>query len=312
MKRPEGFDPRDEAELRPKSDRRSDRSPGEPARKPAHPSPEGAREPSTPRKRRTPADPAARQARSAARLRRRAELEEVRRFTRRSRHRRVVWAISVGTVAILLGLIAVAVWSPLLALREIRVVGTSAVNPDEVSAAASSQLGTPLALLNEDQLREALAGFPLIQSYSTELLPPGTWVIHVTERAAIAVIGQQDQFVSIDPVGVTIHTFDSVPESLPLLVVPEAHAGAPAFDSAIAVLRALPDQLRAEVEEIQASTEDDVTLELRGSTARVRWGSADRSAMKARVFETLRNNQGQEAAVEYDVTAPSHVVVRPL
>jgi cell division protein FtsQ len=44
----------------------------------------------------------------------------------------------------------------------------------------------------------------------------------------------------------------------------------------------------------------------------VRWGSADKSALKARVLATLVATQDPNASLQYDVTAPKAPVVRSL
>src|SRR5690606_1288465 len=148
VKRPEGFDKRQQ--------------PAEPAGRAARPRKHTRQARTTPprtqatTRTRTPAVPspmAQKELRLASRARRRYEKSEIRRFTRRTRHRRVGWAVVVGIVGVLAGLLAVAIYSPLLALRTIRVEGTVAVSASEVADAIDGQLGTPLALLDYDRIR---------------------------------------------------------------------------------------------------------------------------------------------------------------
>ena len=126
--------------------------------------------------------------RSAARKRRGYERGEVRRFTRRSRRRRITVGVVAGLVATMLAMVAVAVYSPLLALETIRIEGTSRVDPDDIHAAIDDQLDTPLALVDMGRLERELGNFPLIRSYVTETVPPNTLVIHIVEREPIGAV----------------------------------------------------------------------------------------------------------------------------
>ena len=108
------------------------------------------------------------QARKAARVRRRYERSEVRRFTRRSRHRRLAWLTAALAFVALCVLVTVAVYSPLLALKTLRIEGASRVSAGEIRTALKDQLGTPLALVDFGEIKKELAKFPLIRSYVTE------------------------------------------------------------------------------------------------------------------------------------------------
>ncbi|WP_233245419.1 FtsQ-type POTRA domain-containing protein [Salinibacterium hongtaonis] len=255
---------------------------------------------------------ARREARRATRARRRFEKSEVRRFTRRARHRRVAWLAAGGTVAVFAALITVAVFSPLLSLDTIEVTGTSRIDPAAVVDSVDGQMGTPLALVDLDRLTRELGEFPLIRSYVTEMVPPHTMVIHITERQPVGAIIVGDGYRLVDPAGVVVEKSDTRPPGVPLLELVGADEDSTTFDSVVEVLLALPPEVLATVDSVTASTMDDVTLVFGGVGQRVVWGSADRSELKARVLEKLIANQDPAIAVEYDVTAPLSAVVRPL
>ncbi|MEX1077518.1 MAG: FtsQ-type POTRA domain-containing protein [Homoserinimonas sp.] len=331
MKRPEGFDatpppPAAAQKKRPAPQKKPapQKMPAPQKSAPQKPAPEklaptahrkparqkrAAREPS-PRKR-TQADDSAHQARAAARERRRYERDEVRRFTRRSRHRRAAWITAAAVVVTLVGTVTIAVYSPLLALTEIEVTGTSNVDPEEVLDAVDGQLGTPLALVDADRLTRELAEFTLIRSYVTETVPPHTLIIHVTEREAIGSVPTASGFTVVDPAGVTISRADTRPEGIPTIELADAGVGSDVFGSVVEVLLALPDSVADRVDRVTAATNDDVTLVLAGAGQRVVWGSADDSNLKARVLAALMATQAENARVEYDVSAPLSAVIRP-
>ena len=263
-------------------------------------------------RKRAPADDSARQARRAARERRRYEREEVRRFTRRARHRRFAWITAASIVLALVGTVAIAVYSPLLALTKIEVTGTSSVDPNEVLAAVEGQIGTPLALVDSDRLTRELAEFTLIQSYVTETVPPHTLIIHVTERKPIGSVATAAGFTVVDPAGVTIAQSETRPEGIPTIELAGADIDSDVFDSVVEVLLALPESVGSRVDRVMAATKDDVTLVLSGAGQQVVWGSAEESDLKARVLAALMATQGENARVEYDVSAPLSAVIRPV
>lgn len=262
-----------------------------------------------PPRRRTPRPEAA--ARKAARERKRYERDEVRRFTRRARHRRVAWITAVSVVLALVGTVAIAVYSPLLALTKIEVTGTANVDPNEILDAVDGQLGTPLALVDSDRLTRELAKFTLIQSYVTETVPPHTLIIHVTERSAIGSVVTAAGFTVVDPAGVTITQQETRPEGIPVIELAGSGIDSDVFDSVVEVLLALPDSVATRVDRVMAATKDDVTLVLAGAGQRVVWGSAEDSDLKARVLAALMATRDESAKIEYDVSAPLSAVIRP-
>lgn len=254
----------------------------------------------------------AREARKAARARRRYERDEVRRFTRRSRHRRAAWIGAASVTAALVGTVAVAVYSPMLALDRIEITGTASLDQAVILDAVDGQVGTPLALVDTDRLTRELARFTLIQSYVTETVPPGTLIIHITERRPIGSVMTASGFTVVDPAGVVIEKSDVRPPGVPTIELAGADTDSDVFASVVEVLLALPDPVATQVDRVLAATKDDVTLVLAGAGQRVVWGSAEQSELKARVLARLMATQAPDAAVEFDVTAPLNVVVRPV
>ena len=250
----------------------------------------------------------------ATRNRRKVERSEARRFTRRSRNRQVTIGVVAGLLVLLAAMLAVAVYSPILALREVRVDGASQIDDAVVSAAVDDQLGTPLALIDFDRITTELGKIPLIRSYVTETIPPSTLVIHVVEREAVGVVknasGQGGRWNLVDAAGVTLSTTDEKPSDMPQISVSGDVRTSKAFAEAARVLLALPTDLRGRVLRISASTDYNVSLLLKGKAGqKVVWGNADRSDFKARVLEVLiRDNSGVKGAT-YNLVAPDNAYV---
>jgi cell division protein FtsQ len=247
----------------------------------------------------------------AARERKRFEKDEVKRFTRRLRSRRTFWLSIGGVVVVLAALLAVAVYSPLLALRHVEVAGAARVDAAEVQDSVESQLGTSLALIDYDSITDELARFPLIRSYVTELVPPNTLIIHLVEREPVGVVIDGAKFELLDPAGIEVQSSDTRPEGIPLIDVGGKGASSAAYRSVVEVLLSLPPELLAQVDTISATTKDNVTFLLRGVGQTVVWGSSDRSAYKASALAAMVAHQGSDSLVEYDVSAPGSVVVTP-
>ncbi|KQR54393.1 cell division protein FtsQ [Leifsonia sp. Leaf336] len=246
--------------------------------------------------------------RAARAERKRVERGEVRRFTKRSRHRRMLWLGGAGVVvALVLGVVLVGL-SPLLALRHVEVVGASRLDPAAIATKLDDQVGKPLALLDQAEISSDLAGFPLIRSYTLESHPPDTLVVRIVERQPIGVVQQGSAFVLVDEAKVPISSSATRPADFPLISATGAAADANAdsgFAAASAVLASLPTDVLGRVDTISAKTKDDVSFTLRGSGATVVWGSAEDSALKSADLAALL--KGAPDARRYDVSSPHSV-----
>ncbi|GAA1057517.1 hypothetical protein GCM10017608_16970 [Agromyces luteolus] len=252
-------------------------------------------------------DRAARRALAAAeRARRRYERQEVRRFTRRSRLRRATWiSVIASVVAIAVAAVAIA-YSPLMALREVRVEGTSRIAVADVRAAFDDRVGTPLPLIAPDEVQRALSAFPLIETYSTETVPPGTLVVRIVERTPVGVLDTSSGLMAVDAAGVVVERVDAVPDGLPLIEV-EGGVDEPSFRAAGRVLRSLPAELRSGIASVTADSADDVRFELAGG-ASVIWGNAEDAALKSTVLMDLMAAAPADQVARYDVSAPLNPV----
>ena len=255
--------------------------------------------------------PSRAEVRADARARRRAERAEVKRFTRRARNRRLALAAVAGTILTLVGLILTAIYSPVLSLRTVVVDGTARVDAVEVAAAVEEQLGTPLALLDYDRITTNLGAFPLIRSYVTEIVPPDTLLVHISERQPVGSIEVGGTFRLVDPAGITLEESAERLAGVPLIELAEADTGSAAFRSMVEVLLSLPAGLLAQVDRISAHTQDDVVLVLNGVGQQVRWGSADESERKAVLLAALIGVTDPSLAGVFDVSAPTNGIFRP-
>ncbi|GAB3598734.1 cell division protein FtsQ/DivIB [Microbacterium tumbae] len=240
----------------------------------------------------------------AARARRKALKSEIRRFTQRSRRRRIVWWSVLGAIVLLIGGSALAAYSPLFAVEKITVVGASTLDAATVEAALVDQVGTPLALVDGSEVKAALVAFPLIETYTLEASPPHGLTVRIVERTPVGVIRSDAGYTLVDAAGVVLSTTDAQPEGQPLLEI-DGGTDSGAFASAGLVVRSLPADLRAQLTRVRASSPDDVSLTLGGVA--VVWGSSERSAEKALALQGLI--AANPDARSFDVSAPGVGIV---
>ncbi|WP_194419926.1 FtsQ-type POTRA domain-containing protein [Microbacterium abyssi] len=240
----------------------------------------------------------------AARARRKRLRAEIRRFTQRSRRRRLIWLGALGALVLLVGGSVVAAYSPLFAVEKITVAGASSLDPATVEAALAGQIGTPLALVDESEIKAALVAFPLIETYALEARPPHDLTVRIVERTPVGVIESDAGYTLVDAAGVALSTTAEQPPGQPVLHV-EGGIESDAFESVGLVVRSVPADVRDGLVEVTASTVDDVTLRL-GSGLTVVWGSAEESVEKARTLvAAMAANPG---ANKIDVSSPDVVV----
>jgi cell division protein FtsQ len=202
----------------------------------------------------------------------------------------------VALAAVLTWLVA---FSPVLGVRTVAVRGAGTLSADQVRAAAGIRTGTPLIRLDSGAVAHRVESLPGVRSATVTTSYPSTVVITVDERVAVGVLKSGTGFVLVDATGAQFRSVAERPAALPLFDVP-AGADARATGQAVAtVAAALPAQLRAQVASIQALDPEAVTL-LMTDRRIVRWGSADRSADKARILPALL----ARPATQVDLTDP--------
>lgn len=226
------------------------------------------------------------------------------------RVKRLVASLTVGSISLLLVLVAIATFSPALAIKEIYVTGTERIKPEQVTKALQSHIGTPLPLLSEQEVAKSLASFALVESFSAIALPPNGLEVKISERQAISIVNVKGERWLFDPAGVRVaQASDS--DKLPEILITEDPKNSQRYRNAIDVLMALPEQLLEQVEFIEARSKDDVQMSLRSSRdQRIIWGDSSDSVLKSKVLQALMLNHKKTQSVTFDVSSPNAPVVR--
>lgn len=220
-----------------------------------------------------------------------------RRLTERLPSRRVLLS------AIGLALVTLAAWvvffSSWLAADEISVSGAETISAGDVRAVAAVSLGTPLARLDLERVRQRVAEIPEVREVEVRRKWPHTVAIAIVEREPVAVLRRDGIWWSVDEDGELFAGGPQRDERGPLLSVPTT-AGEDALVEAARVASALPADLRRTTVRLSAESMDSITLHLQGART-VMWGSATDSERKVEVLRALLK---QATSATYDVSVP--------
>ncbi len=213
----------------------------------------------------------------------------------------IVVASAIG--ALILGVL-VAVLSPLMSVREIELVGASEHNHEQIAGALQKLQGEPLALVTDRDIYGALVDFKFIQNYSYETVPPSHLTVRVRERVpVIGVKTGDDSYRVLDAAGVTLQAdVAELPADVPVASGAAGDPRSAAFAAAAGVLRQIKPELRAQVQEAQATSAQDVTFVMRSGLV-VRWGSDAEMPLKEAIFERMRASLADRSVSLIDVSS---------
>ncbi|MEV0968630.1 cell division protein FtsQ/DivIB [Microtetraspora glauca] len=221
--------------------------------------------------------------------------------------RATIWRVGLATL-LTGGVVGAATWlvffSSVLGVRDVRVTGSARVPADDVRRASGVAPGTPLARVDLEEVERRVAALTQVESVRVDRGWPGTLQVAVVERTPVAVAKVNGRAMTMDRYGVVLGEA-GVTARLPLLRVQRPAPDDVATRSALTVLTALPERLRARVSEVGAPSPSSVSL-LLADGREVTWGDAGRSAEKTRVLQSLLKTR----AASYDVSSPDVVTVK--
>ena len=194
------------------------------------------------------------------------------------------------------------VFTPLMAVREVQVVGAKSVDAAAVQAALNRFDGTPLALVDDAEVHRALEPFPLIQRYAVERVPPHTLVVKIEERVPVISVPGADGVSLYDAAGVLLGSVKDAPVGVPTGEGALTDLGSAAFRSASRALRDMPVELRKQITTATATSAQDVTFTL-DSGITVLWGEADDSRRKAVVLQSILTSLAGQPITRIDVSS---------
>jgi cell division protein FtsQ len=232
------------------------------------------------------------------------------RFARRQWRRRwLAWRYLLVLVVVL-GIVGGGIWavwfSSWLAVETIDVSGAQTVEASDIRARSGIDVGEPLARVDVATAERRIGALAVVRTVSVTRQWPNGILVNIEERVPIAVVEIGGRLRGMDADGVVFRDYKKAPPGLPR-VVTSIGTTAEALKEAAKVIAALPPDLTLIVDHVQVTTVDQISLVLKDGRTVV-WGSADESATKADVLETLLATV--QASV-YDVSVPSKPTTTP-
>nr|WP_192815744.1 FtsQ-type POTRA domain-containing protein [Arthrobacter sp. TB 26] len=231
----------------------------------------------------------------------------------KAKRRKRILLGTVGALAVLIaGILAAAVYSPVLALQTVTVEGTKLLTADQIKAALAPLQGKPLPQISDGDVAALLQPLVQVKEVTTQARPPSTLQVKVTERVPVALVRQGEAHQLVDADGVKLSdTAD--PASVPLPVIDGGNGTLPKdlFHAITGVLGALPADVLARLSSASAKSVDAVELKLVDGQMIV-WGNAGEKELKAKVLEALLKAPAdpKNPVRIYDVSVPRHPVTR--
>ncbi len=235
------------------------------------------------------------------------------------RKRRLAGWTALVTVVVLAAVMAVALFSPVLAVKTVVFEGNSLVAVKTLESALEPLRGKPLPQITDAQVRDLLASVVQIKGTQIQARPPSTLVVQLVERVPVALLKNGQEYVLVDQDGVQLGaTADPEAAALPLIDGGKAVIGQDTFQAMTAVLANLPQSILKQLANASASSPDAVELKLTDGRTII-WGSASDMDLKAQVLQALLDAPlpvpaaGKPAPVPakvFDVSAPRHPVTR--
>jgi cell division protein FtsQ len=230
----------------------------------------------------------------------------VRRFMARARQRRLraamPWAVGLGVLLVLGGLAWLIYGTPVLGVRDVRVLGTELLTAQQVQQATGVSDDEPLARVDLDHVRARVRAIPAVDRVVVRRSWPSTLVV---ERTPVAAVPSGQQFTLIDRSGVPYRQVGAKPADLPLMRLATPGPADEDTRSALTVLGALSSQLRQQLVAVSVAAPAQIKLELRKDRTVV-WGDDTQSDTKSQVATALL----KKATSEIDVSAPAVVTIR--
>ncbi len=204
---------------------------------------------------------------------------------RPDRTRTVVIVIAATVLLAVFGAWLVA-FSSVFGVRTIEVHGAHLLTAARVRAAADIANGTPLVRLDTSAVTTRVEKLAEVESAQVSTSFPSTVVITIEERVPVGYLYRSGHVRLVDHTGEEYRVVDRAPAGLPRLVVATGARERSTAAAVADVAAALPRSVRRQVKSIEALDPLSITLVLTNDRV-VAWGSAERTADKARLLPAL-------------------------
>ncbi|MFD3687203.1 cell division protein FtsQ/DivIB [Nocardiopsis sp. NPDC058631] len=222
------------------------------------------------------------------------------------------WKFAFAALLVV-ALVCVVAWvllgSRLLVVRDVAVTGLDRVPSQDVVAAVDVATGTPLVRVDLEQSRDRAESLSLVEEATVRRGWPATLEVEVVERRPLLAIRVGEEYRLVDGDGVRIEDSRTRPGTHPVVRVTGEIEENDAVRAAADIVEAAPDSLIAQIQLIDATDTDAITIAL-GNGALVEWGTPEGTADKSAVLRVLLREHPPQDGRVYDVGTPDLAIVR--
>jgi len=197
--------------------------------------------------------------------------------------------------------------SSLVAVQKVSVTGASGADAGKIRAALVVAARNMTTLdVHMDQLRSAVAPFPVVKGLSVSTQFPHGIRIRVIEQVPVAAVVVAGRTIAVAGDGTLLHDVNAS-QNLPTIPVTVLPGGTRLSDphalAAVQLLAAAPDQLLAHVSGVQTTAAHGLVASLRNGPS-LYFGDTTRLDAKWAAVAVVLADQGSSSSVYIDVTDP--------
>jgi cell division protein FtsQ len=197
--------------------------------------------------------------------------------------------------------------SSLVAINRVAVTGVSGPDAGRIRGALIRAARNMTTLdVREDELRTAVAPYPVVKDLRISTRFPHAIQIRVIEHVPVAVVTAAGRSLAVASDGTLLHDM-AAPASLPVIQMPSAPAGTKLVDqaamSAVALLSAAPYPLLARISQASTDGQHGLVAQLRNGPS-IYFGDSGRLAAKWTAAQAVLADAGSAGAAYIDVADP--------
>lgn len=198
----------------------------------------------------------------------------------------------------------IVVWStPVLAVKNFDVSGTTNVSVEEVEEVSGISRGDNMVRLDTAAAAQSIAGLPWVRTVTVERRFPSTVGVEVQEREPVMFLREPDGDHLIDSTG---HVFAISPAPEGTMEVTGPAVDDPAVMAQLVdVVNSIDPEVRLQVARVSVPSEWEIEFELHDGRT-VFWGAPENNHDKALAMRTVLTREGQH----WNVSNPNLVTVR--
>ncbi|MGW6335190.1 cell division protein FtsQ/DivIB [Nocardia rhamnosiphila] len=213
-----------------------------------------------------------------------------------------LWALPA--LALVITLAALAWFSPLLSVREVRIDGAGEIPEEQIRELLRVPETGSILRIDTAAMAARVATIPKVRSVRVQRVLPSTVRVRIEPRTAVLYYDSPEGAHLLDADGIE-YAIEPAPIGVPQLVTARPGGADELTRAAVVVARVLPPALEVQVETIRAVGPSEISLTLRDGRT-VLWGSSEDGERKSAVVLPLLTQPG----TVFDVSSPSLVTVK--